>query len=53
MAFDGDAGKVGTARDLATKCAGVTDADRCEAASKIMSCGRDAAKEKGLSFDDL
>ncbi|XP_055304108.1 general odorant-binding protein 28a-like [Sitodiplosis mosellana] len=53
MAFDGDAAKVSAARDLATACASVTDADRCEAAFKIMACGRDSAKGRGISFADL
>lgn len=53
MAFDGDASKVQVARDLANECASVTDADRCEAAAKIFECGREAAKSKGLKFDDM
>lgn len=53
MAFDGDVTNVGIVKSLATSCAGVTDADRCEAAEKIMDCGRSAAKSQGLSFDDL
>lgn len=53
MAFDGDADKVEVARHLATTCAGITDGDRCEAAAKIVECGRSAAKDRGISFDDL
>lgn len=53
MAYDGDAAKESIARDLANACAGTTDEDRCEAAAKICDCGRDAAKDRGLSFDNL
>ncbi|XP_031638737.1 general odorant-binding protein 28a-like [Contarinia nasturtii] len=53
MAFEGDANKVQTARDLASACVSETDSDRCEAAAKIFACGRSVAKDRGLSFDDL
>lgn len=53
MAFDGDAAKIQTARDLASGCADVTDADRCEAAFKIFECGHHAVKAKGTTFEDL
>lgn len=53
MAFEGDTVKVQTARDLANACISETDADRCEAAAKIFACGRNAAKDRGLTFDDL
>ena len=53
MAFDGEAAKVDVARDLATACASVTDADRCETVTKIMECGHNTAKERGFSFEQL
>lgn len=53
LAFDGDAAKIQTARDLAQACADVTDADRCEAAFKIFECGHNAVKAKGTTFEDL
>lgn len=53
MAFEGDAAKVGMARDLATACAAVTDADRCVAAIKLLECGHNTAKKRGFSFEQL
>lgn len=53
MAFDGSPTKVQVAKDLANDCADVTDPDRCEAAEKIMECGQNAAKSRGLTFDEL
>lgn len=52
MAFEDNPGKIQTMADIATECVGVTDANRCEAASKIMDCGAAAAKKRGVSFDD-
>ncbi|XP_055300742.1 general odorant-binding protein 28a-like [Sitodiplosis mosellana] len=54
MAFDGNPSKIQVAKDLANECADVTDDDRCEAAAKIMECGQNAAKTRGIiTFDDL
>lgn len=53
MAFDGNPSKIQVAKDLANECADVTDDDRCEAAAKIMECGQNAAKNKGLTFEEL
>lgn len=53
MAFDGNLSKIQVAKDLANACAEVTDDDRCEAASKIMDCGQNVAKSKGLTFEEL
>lgn len=52
-AFDGDAKKVEMAQSLASDCAAVTDADRCEAAIKIFECGHIAAKTRGMNFEDV
>lgn len=40
MAYSGDEERAKKARDLATDCAAITDADRCEAAAKIFDCGK-------------
>lgn len=53
MAFDGDATKIQTARDLSLECADITDADRCEAAFKIFECGHSAVKSRGITYEDL
>lgn len=52
-AFGGDAKQVQMARDLATDCASIRDADRCEAALKIFECGHIAAKSRGMTFEDV
>lgn len=53
MAFDGNPSKIQVAKDLANECIDVTDEDRCEAATKIMECGQNAAKNKGMKFESL
>ncbi|XP_031638803.1 uncharacterized protein LOC116350935 [Contarinia nasturtii] len=53
MAFDGNPTKIQVAKNLANECADITDPDRCEAAAKIMECGQNAAKSRGLNFEDL
>lgn len=53
MAFNGDAGKVQMARELAIECSEVTDADRCDAALKIFQCGHMAVKSRGITFEDV
>lgn len=53
MAFDGNPSKIQVAKDLANECVNITDDDRCEAAAKIIDCGQNAAKSKGLTFEDL
>lgn len=40
MAYMGDEERAKKARDLANDCAAITDADRCEAATKIFDCGK-------------
>lgn len=40
MAYSGDEERAKKARDLATDCSAITDADRCEAAAKIFDCGK-------------
>lgn len=52
-AFDGEAKQVQMARELASDCANVTDADRCEAAIKVFECGHIAAKTRGMTFEDV
>lgn len=47
MAFDFDSTITEATRVVATACKDVTDADRCEAASKIMECFRKVSAEKG------
>lgn len=37
------------ARDIANKCATVTDENRCEAAFKIMRCSEQASKARALA----
>lgn len=51
MKFDGDDTKTQIVQDSCNECANETDADRCEAASKICNCIHNAAKSRGLSFD--
>lgn len=53
MAYDGDAKKIETARGLANDCINITDSDRCEAAIKIFECGHAAAKNRGMTFEDV
>lgn len=53
MAYDGDAAKIQTAKDLANDCMGATDGDRCEAATKIIHCGHESAKTHGFSFETM
>lgn len=49
--FD-DGAKVEKIIEVAKKCTDITDADRCEAATKIMECSRDVVKSLGIAFDD-
>lgn len=51
--YDGDNARVEIARGLANACLGITDDDRCEAASKILECMHKDAASKGISNDDL
>lgn len=51
MAFGDNTEQLQMARDIATECANETDADRCEAAFKIMLCGERGARARGLIFD--
>lgn len=53
MAFGPDDPKVNHARDIATACAEVTDANRCEAASKIYECSIAAAQKLGIKMEEL
>lgn len=53
IAFEDNAEKIKKWTEMAQDCADVTAADRCEAASKIMECGSNAAKAREFSFDDL
>lgn len=50
MQLDGDAAKVKMLRDIATECASQTDADRCEAASKIVGCVQKGVQANSLTF---
>lgn len=50
---DGDSATLKLTRDLATECASVTDADRCELGVKIFECGHNFAKSRGISFEDV
>lgn len=53
MAFGAEDVKVTYAREIATECAEVTDADRCEAAAKMYECSVAAAKKRNLEFKDF
>lgn len=53
LAFDGDASKVQTAREIGEECAGVNDSDRCEFAIKMMECAITATKNRNINFSDL
>lgn len=53
MAYDGDAEKMALAKEFATACADLTDADRCQAAFKIFECMKNLAIERGIKYDDL
>lgn len=53
MAFDGDAEKMALAREFATACADVTDADRCQAAFKVFECMKKLAIDKGIKYDEM
>lgn len=50
MQLDGDAAKVQMFRDIANECASQTDADRCEAAAKIVGCVQKGVQAKDLTF---
>lgn len=52
MAFDDDAAKLQTARDIAADCVGVTDGHRCQAALKMLECSVNAHKTRGLQFGE-
>lgn len=52
MAFDNDPIKMKTVIEIENERADIMDSDRCEAAFKIMDCGANAYKIKGISFDD-
>lgn len=52
MAFDNDADKIQKSTEITNECLAVTDADRCEAAWKIIQCAEKGAKARGISFDD-
>lgn len=53
LAFEGDATKIQTAREIGEECAGVNDSDRCELAIKMMACGMTATKNRNINFRDL
>lgn len=42
--------RVASAKAVAEDCAGITDADRCEAAAKIFACSIEAGKKHGFDF---
>lgn len=52
-AFGADDPRVAMAQDIATECFEVTDPDRCEAAAKMYTCGREGAVRRGYTFEDF
>lgn len=52
LAFDGDASKVQTAREIGGECAGVIDSDRCEFAIKMMGCAITATKNRNINISE-
>lgn len=48
-----DPTKADLAREIATTCADITDADRCEAAFKGYHCLHETAIAKGISPSDM
>lgn len=52
MAFGDNAEKIQKVTEIANECGAETDADRCEAAWKLIQCCEKASKARGMSFDD-
>lgn len=51
MLFGDDAAKIQAATDIANDCASITDANRCEAASKLAKCCQESHKARGIPYD--
>lgn len=50
-AFGNDPERLAITRAVSTECAKVTDADRCEAAAKMVECSDREVKKHGLKFE--
>lgn len=50
-AFGDDPERLKIARAVATECASETDADRCEAAGKMVACTDRSVRKHGLNFE--
>lgn len=46
--YNGDEKAVAFIKEIATECSAVTDADRCELASKLVSCVMDGVVKRGV-----
>lgn len=52
-AHDGDAAKVQLATDVANDCLSITDPVRCEAAFKLVTCGKNSAEARGAAWGEF
>lgn len=53
LAFDDDARKIQTAREIGEECAGVNDSDRCEFAIKTLGCVITATKNRNINISEF
>lgn len=52
MMFDDDLTQIKLATEIANDCVGVTDGNRCEAASKVLDCSIHAHEARGMKYGD-
>lgn len=53
MAFEGNEKAISVAREVATECGSIADADRCELAGKMMNCMHEAFTKRGINPEEI
>lgn len=53
MAYDGDEKAMQMAKDISSECVHIEDSNRCELATKMLVCAREAVTKRGINPKDM